>query len=173
MKCYAVKSRMDLIFLVILCLIFSFSVVSSGMSEPCKYFYGELVRIPHKKIAFEENTLISDLDGREFVGCKIIFNSHIELMIDDYEPPSFWAYESSELYEEGWRIDHNYTADGPGSGKYAIANNSIICIIDWDRHAWIDDKTGEIMQSDLINMEIQCLDKDLPDNQSSGGGKTY
>ena len=98
-------------------------------------------------------------------------NSHIELVKDNYQLPSFRAHEGSEWHEKEWGKVHNYTADVPDPGKYAIANINIICIIDWDRHAWIDDKTGEIIQSVLINMEIQCLDKNLPHNQSSGSGK--
>jgi hypothetical protein len=156
---------MKRIFLAIFCLIFSSNVASEEISEPCKYFYKELASIPHHKMLFEENVLISDLYGEKFIGCRVIFNSHIELMKDDYKLPSFWADEGSELYEKGWSVNNNYTADGSGSGKYAITNNSIICIIDWDRHAWIDDKTGEIMQSDLINMKIQCFNKNLPHNK--------
>ena len=150
---------MKQLFFAIFLLMFSSVVLSEETPESCRYFYRELVRIPHQKIAFDENILVSDVDGKNFPGCRIILNSHIELMKENAELPSFWADEGSTLYNEGWRTNHDYTADGPGSGKYAIEKDGITCIIDWDQHAWIDEKTDKIMQSDKINMEIRCLDK--------------
>lgn len=141
------------------------TVASEEISEPCGYFYRERLNIPHRKIVFEDNISISDMKGAKYLGCSVILNSHIDLMKDDDKLPSFWPEENSELYETGWRTNHHYTADGPGSGRYAIVKNNITCIIDWDRHAWIDDKTGDIMHSDLINMKIKCFDGNLPNRK--------
>ncbi|TAN41014.1 MAG: hypothetical protein EPN22_16590 [Nitrospirae bacterium] len=143
--------------------------LSSETARQCDYFYGKLVNISHQKILFEKDAAVQDISGEEFKGCRIVFNSNMKLMKGSIHLPSFWADEGTELYKQGWRNEHNYTADGPGSGKYAIINNGFICIIDWDQHSWIDDKTGEIMSSELINMEVQCFDKKLSGKEPPKG----
>lgn len=41
------------------------------------------------------------------------------------------------------------------------AGESLLCIISWDQHAWIDE-SGGICQSQEINLEIRCLNRDQP-----------
>jgi hypothetical protein len=63
----------------------------------------------------------------------------------------------NELINSGvWSKKHDYAADGPGSSLIGIENDGYRCLINWSQHAWLDDKTNEIKQSDKIRMVVQC-----------------
>ena len=143
-------------------LTFPYGAVADEPPDTCDYFYRQLADIPLHRITYEKDVMLEDLEGGKFHGCKVTFNSDIELMKEDYELPSFMADDDTELFEKGWRNNNRYGADGAGSGKYGIIKNDILCIVDWSRHAWLDETTRKITQSDLINMEIRCLDKRKP-----------
>lgn len=163
-----------------LCVTLLFLLVSTGMAAPesapgpapdsqriCNFFYDTLAPVPHLSINREQNQPLTDLDGKQYAGCRLIFNSHTDLLGNNYPLPSFQAEAGTELFQQGWRPDDRYLADGPGTSQHGISKNSIRCIIDWDQQAWLDDQTNKIMQSDLINLEIRCLDTNsrIPDNR--------
>ena len=146
-------------------LFFSVPGSAADLTAVCDSFCRDLACVPHRELTVEQDVVMTTPDGKAFHGCKVVFRSHAALTGDHYRLPSFWPHEGTPLYQQGWRLDHRYTADGPGSGKHGIVNNSLLCIIDWDRHSWIDEQTNEIVQSDLINMQVNCLDKRHPYDQ--------
>ena len=125
-----------------------------GVQNACKMFYSELKPVPHYKLSVNSGLLSSLSDGKKYHGCEVVFNSNEQLMMGA-ELPTFESPEGSMLYQAGWRIDEKYRADGAGSGSYGIVKDTVLCIIHWDQYSWLNEK-GEIEQSDLINMTVQC-----------------
>lgn len=80
------------------------------------------------------------------------------------ELPSFESPEGSMLYRAGWRIDEEYRADGAGYGSYGIMKDAVLCLVHWDQYSWVNER-GEIEQSELINITIQCM------SSEAAGGK--
>jgi hypothetical protein len=129
--------------------------------ESCKAFYDRLSLLPHQKLEIDSDSALEDRDGRRYAGCQVSFVSHVDLLGSEVELPSFRPLEGDELYDSGWREDLDYLADGPGSGSYGISRDGITCIIRWNRHAWLE-STGEIKQSDRVEMTVDCLNRKLP-----------
>ena len=126
-----------------------------GVRNACKIFYGELKPVPHYKLSLNTGLLHSLSDGKKYRGCEVVFKSNEQLMKGS-ELPSFESQEGSMLYRAGWRIDEEYRADGAGSGSYGIMKDAVLCLVHWDQYSWVNE-TGEIEQSELINMTVQCM----------------
>jgi hypothetical protein len=122
----------------------------------CKMFYVSLKTVPHYELVVNTGLLRSPSDGRKSRGCEVVFKSNEQLM-RGLELPTFEPAEGSVLYRAGWRIDEKYRADGAGSGSYGIVKDAVLCLIHWDQHSWVNEKTREIEQSGLINMTVQCV----------------
>jgi len=134
-----------------------------GVQNACKMFYSELTLVPHDKLSVNTGLLSSLSNGKKYCGCEVLFNSNEQLMIGS-ELPSFESPEGSMLYRTGWRIDEKYRADGAGSGSYGIVKDAVLCLIHWDHNSWINE-TGEIEQSELINMMVQCMSLEAKDRK--------
>ena len=134
-----------------------------GVQNACKMFYSELTPVPHAKLSVNTGLLSSLSDGKKFRGCEVVFNSNEQLMRGT-ELPSFESPECSMLYRAGWRIDEKYRADGAGSGSYGIVKDAVLCIINWDHYSSLNE-SGEIEQSDLINMTVQCTSLEVKDRK--------
>lgn len=143
-----------------LCLLLFLPLPAVAADDPalsCGMFYNELSLVPHDRLVQNIGRLRSENFVRgDFNGCEVIFASREELFKEGDSLPMFEPYEDSELYRQGWRFVNRYTADGPGSGVHGIVRNQVLCLIDWDQHAWINE-AGEHEQSNLINMTVQCL----------------
>lgn len=126
-----------------------------GVQNACKIFYNELKPVSHYKLSLNAGLLRSLSDGNKYRGCEVVFKSNEQLMRGS-ELPSFESPEDSMLYRAGWRIDEKYRADGAGSGSYGIVKDAVLCLIHWDQYSWVNE-TGEIEQSELINMTVQCM----------------
>ena len=134
-----------------------------GVQNACKMFYNELKPVPHDKLSVNTGLLSSLSDGKKYRGCEVVFNSNEQLMMSS-ELPSFETPEGSMLYRAGWRIDEKYRADGEGSGAYGIVKDAVLCLIHWDHNSWLNEK-GEIEQSELINMTVQCVSLEAKDQK--------
>ena len=134
-----------------------------GVQNACKMFYSELKPVPHDKLSVNTGLLSSLSNGKKYRGCEVVFNSNERLMMGS-GLPSFESPEGSMLYRAGWRIDEKYRADGAGSGSYGIVKDAVLCLIHWDHNSWLNE-TGEIEQSELINMTVQCMSLKAKDRE--------
>lgn len=153
---------MKRILILIFLLIPIIANANDKLQNACNFFHEDLAHVPNNSVVLNTGQLHSRFDGQAFNGCEVVFNSHgILLKNGSADLPSFRATKDSTLYEDGWREENRYAADGPGSGTYGIVKDNILCIINWDQHSWIDDKTGNIEHSDFINMVVQCMEVQL------------
>ena len=118
----------------------------------CTQFHQKLSELPHTKLNLNTNGFVSLFNGKPLDGCEIVFQTNESLVSGD---------KVNDLYNElinsdGWTQNNDYAADGPGSSLIGIENDGYRCLINWSQHAWLDDKTNEIKQSDQIKMGIQC-----------------
>jgi len=143
--------------LLLALLLFTPATLRAGddVQNACKLFYSELKPVPHYRLSVNTGSLHSLSDGKKYRGCEVVFKSNEQLMHGS-ELPSFESPEGSTLYRAGWRIDEKYRADGAGSGSYGIVKDAVLCLMHWDRYSWLNE-TGEIEQSELINITVQCM----------------
>ena len=141
-------------FLAILVIILNFSP-AFGADAACSYFYKKLTELPHVKLTVNDDGFQSMWDGKEMSGCELIFESHASIVSGEKVYRIFQSF----IQTPGWKIDNNLLADGPGSSSVGIENDKHKCCINWSQHAWIDEKSGKLTQSNHIEMIIQCSPK--------------
>jgi len=126
--------------------------ISNANDSACLQFYNELLKLPHTRLTQISNGFFSLLDGKSLKGCEIIFESNESIVSGEDVYLKFQSFTNWQ----GWTINENLTADGPGSSTIGIENNQNKCILHWSQHSWIDEKSNEYRQSDQIKLIIQC-----------------
>jgi hypothetical protein len=126
--------------------------ISNANDSTCLQFYNELLKLPHTRLTQISNGFVSLLDGKSLKGCEIIFESNESIALGEVVYLKFQSFTNWQ----GWTINENLTADGPGSSTIGIENNQNKCILHWSQHSWIDEKSNEYRQSEQIKLIIQC-----------------
>ena len=134
--------------------IFVFQIDNADES-PCIQFYNQLFILPHTKLILNSNGFVSLLDKKKIDGCEIIFESDESIVSGDVVYQKFQSFTKLQ----GWSIDENLIADGPGSSTIGIENDQNKCILHWSQHSWIDEKSNQIKQSEQIKLIVQCVKK--------------
>ena len=128
--------------------------VATTKADSCAYFFYALHVIPHESLSHRQGEFTSTWDGKPFQGCEVKFVTNDALHAGT-PVPTFEAFPDSKLYHLGWRMVHSRGADGPGSGIFAIDKGPVLCLIRCSQPAYLADP-GEIVQSDTLDMTIQC-----------------
>jgi len=126
----------------------------------CQYFYKRLSFIPNEKLAIRKGTFTSLLHGEKYEGCevKLVTNDSLLSNVPKPDPiPSFLPRETASLYENGWRRNIKYDAEGPGSRMFGIQKGDSLCVISQSQPATLV-KHGKIVQEKNITVTIQCSD---------------
>lgn len=132
-------------------------VPATSQPGSCDYFFEALHAIPHKSLSRRHGKLTSTWDGTPFQGCEVSFVTQ-DALLAGKAVPTFEAFPDNELYRMGWRMVHSIGADGPGSGIFAVEQETTQCVIRWAQPAYLAD-SGEIMQSDNLAVTIQCRNR--------------
>jgi hypothetical protein len=125
--------------------------ISNADDSACLQVYNELLKLPHTRLTQTSNGFVSLLDGKSLKGCEVIFESNESIVSGEVVYLKFQSFTN----RQGWFINENLSADGPGSSTVGIENNQNKCIIHWSQHAWID-KNSEYQQSEQIKLIVQC-----------------
>ena len=126
--------------------------ISNANDSTCLQFYNELLKLPHTRLTQISNGFVSLWNGKSLKGCEIIFESNESIVSGEVVYLKFQSFTNWQ----GWTINENLSADGPGSSTIGIENNQNKCILHWSQHSWIDEKSNEYRQSEKIKMIIQC-----------------
>lgn len=126
--------------------------ISNANDSPCVQFYNELSKLPHTRLTETTNGFVSLLDGKSLKGCEVIFESDESIVSGEVIYLKFQSFTNWQ----GWYINENLSADGPGSSTVGIENIQNKCILHWSQHAWIDEQSNEYRQSEHIKLIIQC-----------------
>jgi len=129
--------------------------ISNANDSPCLQFYNELLKLPHTRLTETSNGFVSLLDGKSLKGCEVIFESSESIISGEVVYLKFQSFTNWQ----GWYINDNLSADGPGSSTVVIENNQNECILHWSQHARIDEKSNEYRQSEQIKLIVQCTSK--------------
>jgi hypothetical protein len=129
--------------------------ISNANDLPCIQFYNELFKLPHTRLTETSNGFVSLLDGKSLKGCEVIFESDESIVSNEVVFLKFQSFASWQ----GWYINENLMADGPGSSTIVIENNQNKCILHWSQHSWIDEQSNEYRQSEQIKLIVQCTSK--------------
>jgi hypothetical protein len=98
------------------------------------------------------NGFVTFWDGKQIDGCEVVFETDESMVSGEVVHQKFESF----LNLWGWSLNEKLMADGPGSSTVGIEKDSNRCLINWSQHSWIDEKTGEIKQSDQIKIVVQC-----------------
>jgi hypothetical protein len=71
------------IFLLFLIIIFLNVHLAFADDSACSYFYPELSKLPHIKLAQNNNGFKSLMDGKWTHGCEIVYESHESIVSGD------------------------------------------------------------------------------------------
>lgn len=115
----------------------------------------ELLKLPHTRLTQTANGFVSLLDGKSLNGCEVIFESDESIISGEAVYLKFQSFTNGQ----GWHINENLMADGPGSSTVGIENNQNTCILHWAQSAWIDEQSNEYRQSENIKLIVQCTSK--------------
>lgn len=126
--------------------------ISNANVSRCIQFYNELLKLPHTRLTETSNGFVSLLDGKSLKGCEVIFESNESIVSGKVVYLKFQSFTNWQ----GWYINENLSADGPGSSTVVIENNQNKCIIHWPQHSWLDELSKEYRQSEKINLIVQC-----------------
>ncbi len=126
--------------------------ISNANDSPCVQFYNELSKLPHTRLTETTNGFVSLLDGKSLKGCEVIFESDESIVSGEVVYLKFQSFTN----RQGWYINENLSADGPGSSTVVVENIQNKCILHWSQHAWIDEQSNEYRQSEHIKLIIQC-----------------
>jgi len=126
--------------------------ISNANDSTCLQFYNELLKLPHTRLTQISNGFVSLWNGKSLKGCEIIFESNESIVSGKVVYLKFQSFTNWQ----GWTINENLSADGPGSSTIGIENNQNKCILHWSQHSWIDEKSNEYRQSEKIKLIIQC-----------------
>jgi len=108
--------------------------------------------LPHTRLTETTNGFVSLLDGKSLKGCEVIYESNVSIISGEIVYQKFQAF----THLQGWTINENFMADGPGSSTVVIENNQNRCILNWSHHSWIDEQSNEYRQSENIKLIVQC-----------------
>ena len=100
------------------------------MIHPALQFYNELLKLPHTRLTETSNGFVSLLDGKSLKGCEVIFESNESIVSGEVVYLKFQSFTNWQ----GWHINENLSADGPGSSTVVIENNQNKCILHWSQH---------------------------------------
>ena len=131
-------------------------LMPASASGQCDAFYRELATVPHVSLTIATAGFTSVWDGERYEGCEVEFETN-DSTRSETAVPNFVPDPGTRLFRDGWRMRNDIGADGPGSGVYGIQRGTVLCVIRWERPAYIDDD-GEFVQSDSLAMGIQCRD---------------
>ena len=126
--------------------------ISNANDVLCPKFYYELSKLPHTRLTQTSNGFVSLLDGKSLKGCEVIFESKESIVSGEVVYLKFRSFTNWQ----GWYINENLSADGPGSSTVVIENYQNICLLNWSQHSWIDEKSNDYSQSELIKLIVQC-----------------
>jgi hypothetical protein len=129
--------------------------ISNANDSSCIQFYNELLKLPHTRLTQISNGFVSLWGGKSVEGCEVIFESDESIVSGEVVYLKFQSFTNWQ----GWFINENLIADGPGSSTIGIENNQYKCILHWSQHAWIDEKSNEYRQSEHIKLIVQCSSK--------------
>ena len=124
-------------------------------ADPCDYFFEALASIPNQSLTRSYGEHASLMDGKKQLGCQIKLVTNTALL-DGKEVPDFGANQGSVMYGMGWRMVNSLMADGPGSSLYGIRKGEVLCLILNDQPAYLDEKTGKIVQTETLAITVQC-----------------
>ena len=114
-----------------------------------------MLKLPHTRLTETSNGFVSLLNGKSVKGCEVIFESNESIVSGEVVYLKFQSFTN----RQGWFINENLSANGPGSSTVGIENNQNKCIIHWSQHSWIDEKSNEYRQSEHIKLIVQCSSK--------------
>ena len=120
----------------------------------CEPLATALEPVPHVTLTVRTGDYESVWDGARHRGCEIEFETTDSLRAD-VPVPDFDAIEGSEMYRSGWRSSDRIRADGPGSGVFGIARDTVSCVVRWEQPSHLDDEGG-IVTSETLSMKVQC-----------------
>ena len=142
------KSIIALAFLLLILI----AAIGYADESICSQFHQKLSELPHDQLKLNTNGFVSLFDGNQLDGCEVVYESNKSLVSGDRVHDLYIELINSD----GWTQNNDYAADGPGSSTVAIENGGHCCIIHWSQHAWVDEETGELKQSDRIKLVVKC-----------------
>jgi len=95
------------------------------------------------------------LGGSQYHGCILSLKGNDKKVKGNFSLDEFAAYDGSQRYQEGWRIDQSEDADGPDGTHFKEDKGGVVCLFDghWDGG---EDSNPKYAPSPLFEYDVAC-----------------
>lgn len=131
------------------------AVMGQQSESPCWIFHEELSKIPNEELTFNSGIHRGMDNNKEYTGCEVSFATNDSLYMEPFRAISDWPDRNSKIYNQGWRINERYIADGPGSISFRMEKENKVCHI---REDW----SASTEEMAYLSVYLQCRENDPP-----------
>ncbi len=129
-------------------------------SDSCAPFFQALLQVPHESLVRHDGLFTSQWSGHCVEGCLVVLQTdqvHLgsPILLDSQALADLNAAPGTPLYQDGWRNNPAYTADGAGTGVVGLEREGALCLVYTEQPSFIDDN-GQFVQSEEIKVRVEC-----------------
>ena len=140
---------------ILLVLLFPSLAFAQVTAETCQPFYQALESVPHESIFQREGFFNSRWFETTATGCFLVLNTN-QTLLGKQTLPDLSGAPGSPFYNDDWRINPVYAADGPGTQVVGLEKGQDLCLVMTEQPSYIDDD-GEIIKNIFIKVRVECL----------------
>jgi hypothetical protein len=151
---------------------------AGDLNDSCAPFFQALLQVPHESLVRRDGLFTSQWSGHCVEGCLVVMQTdQVRLgspaLLDSQALADLSAEPGTPLYQDGWRSNPAYTADGAGTGVIGLERDGALCLVYTEQPSFIDDN-GQFVQSEAIKVRVECpiaiqSDKPCPGDEECAG----
>ena len=117
----------------------------------CLEYQKVMKSIPHTKITYEKNFIITTHENKTYDGCSVTVDTKWSLVGKNFT-------QESVLDLPGWG-NGDFVADGAGTSIYKRVKGNLFCMVGYSFSSYIDEKTRKFVTGDNLRMYAECAEK--------------
>jgi hypothetical protein len=141
-------------FWLLIMLLLPATSLAGEINQNCAPFYQALLQIPHDTLDHAEGPFTSEWSRHCVEGCVLTMLTNTELL-GGQSLADLSGESGTPLYDEGWRSNPAYSADGPGTSLVGLEKDGALCLVFTLQPSFVDD-TGKIIQDEAIKVRVEC-----------------
>jgi len=141
-------------FWLLIMLLLPATALAGEINHNCAPFYQALLQLPHEDLQSSDGPFTSEWSRHCVEGCLLVMITN-QSLLGDQSLADLSGEPGTPLYDEGWRSNPAYTADGPGTSLVGLEKDGALCLVFTSQPSFVGD-TGKIIQDDAIKVLVEC-----------------
>lgn len=137
------------------CLLLTAPLHAEPAERACDTFVQILEPLPHESLFQRSGPFNSTWFKTGAFGCEMVMVTSQQRLAGQLLP-DLSATPGTLLYQQGWRSQPTYLADGPGTGVAGIEKEQVLCLVYTEQPAWIDENGRHHLSSE-IRIRVECM----------------